>query len=338
MQIIYRTQRVVLGEHQSGWVNIESGVPQGSVIGPTLFLIYVNDLLDGISCQGELYADDCKIFQALKDSTSHRKIQDDLDKIIEWTRTWKLYLNSDKCKVMHFGNGNTQNKYHLNCPFSGPPTQLNISNLERDLGILISDDLKWSCQVNIAASKANRTLGMILNTFHYMDSDLLKTLYCAYVRPLLEFASPAWNPYLRKDIDLLEKVQKRATKVPTTTKDLPYETRLSVLGLQSLEERRTRYDVIQQYRIVNGMDIVDWYYKPVTAPSLNIEGPAGGIRGNDRRLEKEITQNLTRLNFFTNRVVSPWNGLDNRTVNSPNLNIFKSRCDRSAQTPCVSVR
>lgn len=98
-----RLQRVVSGEIVSNWTEVENGVPQGSVLGPTLFLIYVNDLLEGISSQGELYADDCKLFRALTDTTSHQKVQEDLDKIIEWTRSWKLYLNIVKCKVMHFG-------------------------------------------------------------------------------------------------------------------------------------------------------------------------------------------------------------------------------------------
>lgn len=130
-------------------------------------------------------------------------------------------------------------------------------------------------------------------------------------------------------------MQRRATKVPKDTRDLSYDERLSRFRLDTLEKRRLMIDLTQQYRIINGIDIIEWYSKSPLAPSFNIDGPAGGLRGNNKRLEKEITQNENRLNFFINRVVTPWNALDNSIVNASNLKEFKSLCDRSALTTRV---
>ena len=127
---------------------------------------------------------------------------------------------------------------------------------ERDLGIKVSSDLKYNDQVSKATSKANIMLGQLKRTLVTRDKIIWKKLYTTYVRSHLEFAVAAWNPYLKKDINLIEKVQKRATKVSPAIRHLTYEKRLVNLNLTTLETRRTRGDLIQKYKIDKKLEII----------------------------------------------------------------------------------
>jgi hypothetical protein len=121
----------------SEWTNVSSGVPQGSVLGPILFLIYINDLPDQLENICEMFADDSKILSVIRNEASCLSLEDDLAKIDEWTKNWLVKLNDDKCKVMHFGYNNPKFGYSIN------RTELKVTNAEKDLGVTFSNDLKW---------------------------------------------------------------------------------------------------------------------------------------------------------------------------------------------------
>ena len=180
----------------------------------------------------------------------------------------------------------------------------------------MSSDLKYNDQVSKATSKANSMLGQLKRTFVTRDKIIWKKLYTTYVRPHLEFAVAAWNPYLKKDINLKEKVQKRATKVSPAIRHLTYEKRLVNLNLTTLETRRTRGDLIQKYKIDKKLDIIEWENSPITAP------PRADRRG---QLIREKDNNcLQRFNFFKNRIVNDWNSLPDYAVYSLTLDPFKA--------------
>ena len=215
---------------------------------------------------------------------------------------------------------------------------LNETKCERDLGVTFSSDLEWKTHVQLITSRANRILGQLKNTFVCRDSDLWKKLYTSLVRPHLEFAVPVWSPFRKKDIDELEKVQKRALKIPHQLKKLgSYEERLTRIGLTNLEKRRKRGDLIQLYKILNGLDIVDQKCFPKSAPSLNILGPAGATRGNSMKLFRQTFKSKKRNDFahftsvrdhfFSNRIVGVWNELPESVIRAPSLNSFKARLD-----------
>ena len=139
----------------SEWRRVWSGVPQGSVLGPTLFLVYINDLLSGLNSEGKLFADDVKLYRKVMCPEDRENLQDDLCKLAEWSDKWMLEFNKEKCKVMHIGKKNTCHQYTLK------NATLSSTDQERDLGIIITSSLKPSGQVAKAAALANSTLGRI---------------------------------------------------------------------------------------------------------------------------------------------------------------------------------
>ena len=314
-----RKQRVVLGDATSDWTNVTSGVIQGSVLGPTLFIIYINDLSD--CCRfsfSSSYADDTKMFIIIRDDhylTDTLNFQSDINCAVEWTKSWKMELNLDKCKIIHFGKNNQHNIYVMKASNSNDIIPINKSNLESDLGILISSNMKPTQQCNKAASKGNRMLGLMKRTFQSNNSFVWKKLYTTYIRPQLEYAVSAWNPFLLKDIRTIEKVQRRSTKKPHTHKGLSYPIRCSNWNITSLEKRRLRGDLIQKFKFFHGYENINWFSNPCNTP------PRGGHRG---FFIREIVKNCNeRFHFFNNRIAGPWNSLPDDIVYSIKLTPLK---------------
>ena len=223
-------QRLIL----NSWKSVLSGVPQGSVLGPILFLVYINDLEEGVTCKIFKFADDTQLFTKTKEIGDKQNLQDDIDKLVKWSEKWQMLFNFGKCKCLHIGPGNASMNYEM------VGTILSITVKEKDLGVTMNANMKVSEQCRIAASKGNQVLGMIRRNITYKDKSLIVPLYKAIVRPHLEYCIQAWSPYLRKDIDMLEKIQRSATKLIPGLRDLRYEERLKECGLTTLETRRLR--------------------------------------------------------------------------------------------------
>ena len=178
-----------------------SGVPQGSVLRPILFLIYINDLEDDISRKVLKFADDTKVFRTVTNYTDKQSLHDDLDKLVKWSEKWQMLLNFGKCKCIHIGYGNMDEEYKMGDAVLDRTTQ------EKDLDVTFSADMKVSDLCGIAASKGNQILGLIRRTIVYKEKQLIVPLYKAIVRPHLEYCIQAWRPYRKKDIDKLERIQ-----------------------------------------------------------------------------------------------------------------------------------
>ena len=314
--LIDRKQRVRVNGSYSSWVNVTSGVPQGSVIGPLLFLAFINDMPNNISTNCKLFADDSKLYGIVDTMDNFEKLQEDLNKCYNWSRTWKMDFHPKKCKVVHFGHKNPEYQYRIGKESVAP------ANFEKDLGIIISDDLKWSRHIDSCVNKANRMVGVIKRSFSYMNKDMFLTLYKTFVRPHLEYCPEVWNPHLIKDINALENVQRRATKMVPECKDLSYEERLSMLKLFPLKERRARGDMISTFKLLNG-------YIDASNSLLQRKICSGkSLRSHDDQLYSNVANTNTRKYFFTNRVVLPWNTLSPSIVNSLNVEMFKARYDK----------
>ena len=201
--------------------------------------------------------------------------------------------------------------------------------MERDLGIQLSDDLKWHTQAITAANKANSVLGMLKRTIVYWNEKISKQLYVTYVRPHLEYAAPAWNPYRKHDEKMIENIQRRATKLAPSLKNIPYKDRLSKLGLTTLKERRERGDAIQYFKIFKGINKVEYVAPNRIAPAMNSTGPAANVRGFAHRLERQAVKGCDqREYFFSNRMVPIWNSLPEHIVNAKTTNEFKNLLDK----------
>ena len=246
-----RRQRVVVDGEVSNWKSVLSGVPQGSVLGPILFLTYINDLDDSITSNVLKSADDTKLFRMVNTDGDKQHLQNDLDRLVKWSEKWQMLFNFGKCKCLHTEHRN------LNVNYKMGDTVLGTTVKEKDLGVTISADMKVSEQCGIAASKGNQILGLIRRNITYKGKKLIIPLYKAIVRPHLEYCIQAWRPYRKKDIDTLERIQRRATKMIPELRDLSYEERLKECGLTTLETRRLKGDQIEVFKILNGYENID---------------------------------------------------------------------------------
>ena len=314
--LLGRKQRVNVNSSKSSWTNVTSGVPQGSVIGPLLFVIFINDLPEHIKTHCKLFADDSKLYGKVFTEEDQIQLQEDLNACYNWAKRWDMHFHPKKCKVLHIGKHNRRDIYHLGNNLIDETVE------EKDLGVTVSNTLSWSQNVAACAKKANRVLGMIKHTFSYMDKEMFLTLYKTLVRPHMEYCQEVWSPHLKKDIAVLEKIQRRATKIVPSLKDLPYENRLKDLKLYPLSERRKRGDMITVYKMLNGYMDVD------VDKLLPLKVGSNATRSHNLQISCTIPQNNTRKYFFTNRIVFPWNTLSNNTVNSKTVNDFKGNYDR----------
>ena len=312
--LIGRRQRVVVDGEVSNWKAVLSGVPQGSVLGPILFLIYINDLDDDITSKVLKFADDTKVFRKIKSDADRQHLQDDLNKLIEWSEKWQMLFNFGKCKCLHTGHGNEDAQYTMG------DTVLNTTLKEKDLGLTISADMKVSEQCGIAAAKGNQILGLIRRNIVYKEKELIIPLYKTIVRPHLEYCIQAWRPYRKKDIDMLERVQRRATKMIPKLRNISYEMRLKECGLTTLETRRLRGDQIEVFKILNGYENIDRNIFFTVKEERR-------TRGHGVTLAKKQCRLDIRKFSFSQRTVNEWNRLSADCVGASSVNIFKNKID-----------
>ena len=313
-----RKQRVVINGASSGWKKVTSGVPQGSVLGPLLFIIYINDLDLGLISRIIKFADDTKMGASADKSATVEQLQQDLQKIGEWSVKWQMPFNLDKCKVMHIGYKNNNVKYEL------LGRELESCQQEKDLGVTITNDLQPSKQCIEVEKKAQKILGYIKRQFKTRKKDTIITLYKALVRPHLEYAVQFWSPSQRKDIEKLEAVQARATKLIPSIKHIGYQRRLERLNLYSLEKRRLRGQLIETFKILKGINNID--YRCLFSRSNN------QTRSNGWKLEQKRFNTSHCGNFFSYKIPSFWNKLPAEVVNSTTVNQFKNRLDKVIDT------
>ena len=316
-----RKQRVVINGHHSDWGLVKSGVPQGSVLGPILFVIFIDDLDLSTSVIDIVnkFADDTKIGKTVNCVSDQSALQQCLNSLCDWALKWGMNFNEKKCNVLHFGRKNKLFDYHMN------GTVLSKVTEERDVGVKIDHSLKPSKHCASIASKANSILGQMTRSFHYRDRHVFLKLYKTYIRCHLEYCTPVWSPWSKADIDALEKVQERAVNMISGLSSHSYEDKLKELNLQSLAARRERFDMIQTFKIIHKKDNVnsEIFFK-LANPSAYVTR----LTSCPYNITPQISRLDIRKNFYSNRVINTWNSLPSDLKEAPSVASFKNRYDK----------
>ena len=305
-----RTFHVRVGDAASELFRVLSGVPQGSVLGPLLFLIYINDIPNGIRNFLLLFADDLKL---IVNANLPAITQADLDLLSEWQKKWLLCFNTadGKCKVLQVsrkGNTRQYNEYFLN------GSVLPVIETEKDLGVHVTNDLKWDYHISQSLSKAKQCVGWVSRSVISREKAVMLNIYKSLVRPNLEYCVQLWNPVPAHGnwsiIMKLESVQRSFTRLIDGIGLLPYRERLQELKLTTLIERRARGDLIEVFKTFRGPGHCNYgseFFKP-SCSGMNIR------LGSDP---------AAKVNSFQLRVVKYWNKLENYVKRAENVLDFK---------------
>ena len=315
-----RQHRVLVNGTCSDWEDVISSVVQGSVLGPILFVIFIDDI---DTCLGPRegiipkFADDTKVAKVVKDDQTAKEMQDTISNLEKWCEKWGMKFNTLKCCILHFGRHNAKYEYKMNGQVIKSVTS------QKDLGISITDNCLPSNQCALAAKKANQILGQINRSFSCKTKDIMTQIYKVFVRPHLEYAIQAWSPWHKKDVAILEKVQHRATRRMSDVHG-SYPERLRQLDLTSLEERRIRGDAIEVFKYVRGFLDID--SKTLFAQSHS-EHPKTRHQHSFMPLSVPRANLDLRKNFFSVRGAKLWNILPSAIRESTTVNRFKNAYD-----------
>lgn len=301
--LTHRTQKVNINQVTSGILPVMSGVPQGSILGPILFLIYINDmpLHNYKGTRVALFADDTKIYRQINSVRDCRILQAELTRLVKWSKDWHMEFNVDKCKSMSINR--KISPYVFNYSMSG--TRLEKVKQFRDLGVIVTDTLSWDIHIENMVKRANRNLWMVMRTLGYSVSlKAKKLMYIAYVRSLLEYASQVWSPCLVKSLKIIESVQRRATKFMLNNINIPYKERLLRTKLLPLSFRRELLDLKCLHQSLFGSSNLRGMFPPKRGTRYS--AAPNMLRSSNAKTECYRA-------FYSQRANLLWNKLDSET-------------------------
>ena len=312
-----RYQQVILDGSSSQRVKVTSGVPQGTVLGPLLFLLYINDLPENISSTVRLMADDCVMYKQIRSESDCLDLQKDLDILCQWENRWQMKFNSKKCFVMNI----TDKRNPIQHSYSMQDSVLETVDHHTYLGIEISSKLTWNLHVSNISSKANRTLGLLRRHLHSCKPNIKEIAYKSLVRPKLEFCCSIWDPYHQDQKDQLEAVQRKAARfvMRNYKRDSSVSTMIQQLKWQSLEERRAVSRLTFTYKALHKITAVNLDHLKSSKSSRPTR-----LNSSAFTLRKLATKKDKYKNSLLPRTSSEWNLLPDHVKSAPSLDAFKA--------------
>lgn len=308
--LINRKQYVRVDDAVSEVFVPSSGVPQGACLSSLLFLVYVNDVSDVISNSTiKLFADDAKLYKEVSTIEDANLLQHDINAIAAYFGNWQLKINSEKSNVIHLGQSNLNVNYSLNNEVVHKVDEV------KDLGFTMSSNYSVSKYIGKISANALYKTKLMSLAFSCNDIDFKLFLFTTYIRPIVEYITPVWNPHLVCDIDAVERVQRRFTKFLPSLSDLPYIERLNALNLKSLEERRLNFDLILLFKIINNLIPLN--------PNDFFEFANLPTRGHNLKIRVKYSRTNIKKYAFPNRIIQCWNDLPSEVVNAQNISKFK---------------
>jgi hypothetical protein len=310
-----RQQRVVVDGKSSEFASVLSGVPQGTVLGPILFLLFINDLPDSTTSRVRLFADDAIVYRNISSQADIHTLQSDLDHLHSWETNWQMEFNPDKCKVMHITR--SRNPFLHTYTLAG--TSLESVDTSTYLGVDLSAQLDWGPHITKITNKSNRTLGFIKRNLQVGSQHIKEVAYQTLVRPSLEYCCTVWDPHQQNHINQLEMVQRRAARFVTRR----YHNTSSVsgmleeLGWEPLKVRRAKFRLAFMYKIVHGL---------VAVPASQFLTPHTSDTRYSHNLQyfyPYAKQNYYKYTFFI-RTVPLWNLMPGAAVEASSKDAFRA--------------
>jgi len=319
----FRKQRVVLDGSFSNWTAIDSGVPQGSVLGPLLFLVFINDLVDDLTCKTYLFADDTSLLEIVETPEEATiTLNENLSVVKEWGKKWKVDFNPSKTEEMIISI--KKNKLvHEPLICMGEPVKRVREH--RHLGVILADNLSWDSHIKYICNKAASRLGRIKSCTYFLPCNALESIYTSFIRPILEYAAPVFDGCSGRCKIMLESVQYKAalyvSGAMTTSSQFKV---LKCLGWSSLEVRRKYLKLVLYYKIIRNICPQHLRALIPRANTARVAYPLCNVE--DRTLV------YTRTSLFGNTFVPSttllWNTLSLNVRNAPSVNAFKQLVKR----------
>jgi ribonuclease P/MRP protein subunit RPP40 len=335
-----RTMKVVVEGTHSKEVPVLSGVPQGTVLGPLLFLCHINDLPCTVNSEIRLFADDCLLYRQIRNIKDHIKLQQDLQSLEKWSSTWGMEFNTKKCYILSI-KSKTSYFYTL-----GGHILQSVTS-QPYLGINISEDLKWNTHINKICSRASSTIGFLRRNLRRSPKMCRLNAYTALVRSTLEYGAVVWDPYLKSDIEMLEKVQRKAARFifgDYRNREAGCVTKmLQDLDLPTLQQRRKELRLTFLFKVIEGLSpgipACD-YFTPVRGKrhiqaskqfkDYKTTNFVEKHQNNNSKCYKTNSQAVsdTKKHSFFDRTILEWNQLDEMQVNATSVTVFKTLLKR----------
>ena len=318
--LTHRTQRVLLDGSSSDSVTVSSGVPQGTVLGPLLFLLYINDLPLSISPSSStrLFADDSLLFRPIKTNDDCLHLQQDIDALEQWETKWQMKFRPDKCKLLRF----TRSPSPIPFTYKLHNHPLELVKTQKYLGVHLSHNLSYNPHIDFITNKANRTLGFLRRNLHNCTPDIKHIAYNTFVRPTLEYCTAVWDPYTKQNRDKLERINIRAarfitynyTRTPGITSQIKKQ-----INMDQLEKRRQAHRLTVMYKITNNIIDIDKQKYLQAAHTLVTRNSH-----NKKYLTYQTSTDSYKHSFFP-QTIREWNRLPSHIINSPTTNTFTNK-------------